>query len=120
MPRQRYTGHAHPPRACTRLVIARLKDNVSIVLCNVPSDLHDGMRVALEALLQTIYGMAFEWEVHDTHINWCKSMLMRYDSRSALEFAFSSRLVIVCATVAVGGTSMNGTSGPQSVPECRT
>ena len=44
----------------------------------IPCDLHDGMCVALEALLQTIYGIAFKWEVHDTRIDWCESMLTRY------------------------------------------
>ena len=31
-----------------------------------------------------IYGIAFKWEVPDTCINWCESMLMRYDGRWAL------------------------------------
>ena len=42
------------------------------------------MALAVESLLQTIYGIAFKLELHTTQINWCESMLTRYEGRGAL------------------------------------
>jgi len=66
------------------IVMARLKDNIYMILCNMQQDLQTGMALALESLLQTIYGIAFKWELHTTQINWCESMLTRYEGRWAL------------------------------------
>ena len=55
-----------------------------MILCNMQQDLQTGMPLAVEPLLQTIYGIAFKWELHTTQINWCESMLKRYEGHLAL------------------------------------
>ena len=64
--------------------MARLKDNVYVVLCSILGEMQARLRVALESPLQVIYGIAFKWEEHGMQVNWCESMLTRCEGRWAL------------------------------------
>ena len=66
------------------VVMARLKDNIYIVLCSIDDKMQAGLRIALESLLHVIYGIAFKWEEHGAHVSWCESMLTWYEGRWVL------------------------------------
>ena len=69
-------SQTHMTPAFPPIVMARLKDNVYMILCNMQQDLQTCMALALESLLQTVYGIACKWGLHTTRDNWCESMLI--------------------------------------------
>ena len=51
-------------------LISRFRDNIYLLLCNVPADSLPQVKQALSALLRVVYGIQLKWELHGEYVTW--------------------------------------------------
>ena len=69
------TRITHTPHSAPEVLQTRYIDNMYIVLCNVPANMHPHMRCFVEILHKTVYNIKMKWETSATSVDWCDARM---------------------------------------------
>ena len=69
------TRTSHTPTGDPSVLLTRYMDNMYIVLCNIPPEIHQQLARFIEILHQSVYNITMKWEPCADSVVWCDARL---------------------------------------------